>query len=475
MKERARLLLVAVATGTVVLAGGCTQSDEKRRPGLSSPRKESLQPVSLPGLARVSEPVRQRLREAHSALQAKTDDSGTPTSDLANAYGELGKLLMAADYLDAAEPCYLNAQALAPDDARWPYYLAHVYRSKNDFVKAAALFERTVQKQPNDLAALVYLGDTLLAQGRLEAAEPPLRKALSLEPRLAVALFALGRVALAKQDYGAAVQHLEQALRLDPQASVIHYPLAMAYRGLREAGKAEAHVKQRGDARVSFLPDPLMQELVASLPSPETYELRGTEALGNSEWAAAAIYLRKAVELAPDDPSVRLKLAEALKRGGQPEESLLHYEHAVKISPRALAAEARFGHAMALVRLRRYQDARDRLTEGMKVHADEPGFAQALVRLLAAAPDARVRDGRRALAITRDLLTRKPTPDLYETMAMALAESGQFEEAAALQRELIAAAKRAGRDDLALGMAENLKRYEAREPCRTPWRDNEMP
>jgi len=28
---------------------------------------------------------------------------------------------LAAEHADAAEPCYLNAQTLAPGDLRWPY------------------------------------------------------------------------------------------------------------------------------------------------------------------------------------------------------------------------------------------------------------------------------------------------------------------------------------------------------------------
>ncbi|PYR26714.1 MAG: hypothetical protein DMF98_08100, partial [Acidobacteria bacterium] len=51
-------------------------------------------------------------------------------ADLGAAYGELGKLLMAATYFDAAEVCYLNAQTLAPIDMRWPYYLGHLDKAK---------------------------------------------------------------------------------------------------------------------------------------------------------------------------------------------------------------------------------------------------------------------------------------------------------------------------------------------------------
>jgi tetratricopeptide (TPR) repeat protein len=247
----------------------------------------------------------------------------------------------------------------------------------------------------------------------------------------------------------------------------------MAYRGLGDTGKAEAHAQQRGDSRPGFLPDPLMQQIEELLQSAQAYEFRGTEAIDKGEWSAAAVYLRKGVELAPNNSSVRLKLAEALRRSGRPEESLLYYEQAVQIDPGV--AGARFGYAMALVRLRRYQEARDRLVEGMRIHAGQPAFPQALARLLASAPDTHVRDGRRALALTHELLKRDQSTELGATMAMTLAELGQFEEAAALQRQLISAVQRSGREDLVRIMIENLRLYERREACRTPWPDDAIP
>jgi hypothetical protein len=109
----------------------------------------------------------------------------------------------------------------------------------------------------------------------------------------------------------------------------------------------------------------------------------------------------------------------------------------------------------------------------MKVHPDQPAIAQALARLLAAAPDDRVRDGRRAMVVMQSLLKKPQGTDLGETMAMTLAELGQYEEAVAWQREAMAAAERGGRADLVQRMAENLKLYERHMPCRTPWRDDD--
>ena len=498
----------------------------------------ALRPVSLPDISNAAAPVQSQIRDRYASLKPKIDNASTPTAELADAYGEMGKLFIAAEYLDAAEPCFLNAQTLAPTDMRWPYYLGHVHRFKNEPEKASALFEQTLTLQPDHVPSLVRLGEMQLARDRPEAAETPLTKALALEPRAAAALYGLGRVALARDDYAQAIKYLEDALALAPQASRIHYPLAMAYRGHGDRLKAESHLRRRGDVDVP-LADPLMAQLGGLLQNAQAYEVRGSDALAKREWAAAITNLRRAIELAPNnamtrlnlgtalylngdarsaleqfqeavrlspdlpkahysigvlmetggddrkaveefslavkaDPSfveARLQLADALRRNGRLEESLAHYAEIVKTNPSV--SQAAFGYAMALVRLRRYQPARDRLADGMKTFADQLGFAHALARLLAAAPDETVRDGRRSLVLMEGLLKQQKTLGLAETMAMTLAELGRYDEAAAWQRETIAAAKQAGREDLAQRLADNLRLYERRQPCRTPWQDDD--
>jgi tetratricopeptide (TPR) repeat protein len=537
VRERAALAsLAAVAWVLATLASGCRSHDTSSSAAAADapvsrlPDARALRPVSLPDFSRMAESERDQIRERYVSLMRQIDDPATTTIELGNAYGEMGKLFMAAQYLDAAESCYLNAQALVPGDMRWPYYLGHVYRTKGALAESAAFFGRALELRPDDVTTLIWRGNVYITQGQPEAAEPLLAKALSLQPGSVAARFGLGRAALARQDYVQAVKHLEEALAVDPQAAGIHYPLAMAYRGLGEQAKAEAHLRQRRDVAIAPV-DPLMQELEELVQSPAAYERRGTRALDSEQWAAAAAYFRKGIELAPADPSLRHKLgtalymtgdahgaleqfehalrvspefakahyslgvlmeasgrgkeaierfsaavryeptyvearfqlAEALRRSGRFEESLSHYQQIFETDPRV--GKARLGYAMALVALKRYQEARDRLTE----------FPHALVRLLAAAPDDRVRDGRRAMAIMQGLLAKeRRTVEIGEMMAMTLAELGQYIEAVAWQRESMAAAERTGRHDLVERLAENLRLYERREPCRTPWRDDTL-
>ncbi len=518
-----------VVIGLVLAVSACST------PAKPASARRALQPVLLPDVSRVSESVQRQLRDRYTSLTMKRQDPSTRPAELAEAYGEMGTLLMAAEYLDAAEPAFLNAQSLLPDDMRWPYYLAHLYRLRNDTAKSAALFERTLELQPDDVPTLIWLGGVYVDQGQPDKAEPLLQRALSIQPRSAAALFRLGSAALGKKDYAIAVKHLEGTLREDPRASIAHYPLAMAYRGLGDVARANAHIRQRG-AVDAALADPLMRDVSGSLDSALSSETEGVKALDKGEWSTAADYFRKGVALAPDNPSVRhrlgtalfmmgdargaleqfeetvrrspdfakaryslgvlmatsnrpqraieelsaavrydpkyvearLRLAELLRRGNRIQESLSEYEQVINLDP--AHAEARLGLAVALVGLGRYEEARDRLSESMKAYPDRPVFAHALARLLAAAPDEGVRDGGLALAIVTELRKRGQSAALAESTAMALAASGQYEEAAALQRQLMAAASKAGRADVTARLAADLAAYERRQPSRTPWR-----
>jgi tetratricopeptide (TPR) repeat protein len=133
--------------------------------------------------------------------------------------------------------------------------------------------------------------------------------------------------------------------------------------------------------------------------------------------------------------------------------------------------EARFGEVLALVRLKQYKQAEEQLIEAVRLHPDRPEFIRALARLYAAAPDDRVRDGQRAVALAQELVTRQQSVDELETMAMALAEAGQYEAAARSLRDAIVAAEKLGRLDLARSMASDLRLYEQHRPSRIPWRE----
>jgi tetratricopeptide (TPR) repeat protein len=533
MREDLRLRRCLVFSVWCLIAVGglsaCRAGDRQMTVG-----RQALRPVLLPDLSGAAKTVQVQVRERHAAVTAAVENRASTDAARGAAYGELGKLLLGGEYFDSAEACFLNAQALMPSEMRWPYYLGHVSRKRGDPAKSAQQFEQALRLNPNHEATLFWLADVYLTLGRMESAEPLLAKSLSLGLRSPAALYGMGRIALARKNYQEAVKLFEEALSLDPAATILHYPLATAYRGLGQTEQADNHLRRRGDVSVTT-PDPLMKEVDGLLETALAYEARGLRSFETGQWAEAAAYFRKGVELEPENPSVRhklgtalalmgdargaeeqfqivvrqspefakahyslgllmessgrrqkavdemslavrynpnyvdahLRLAELLLQTGQAGAALARYEQAINVDPRQ--PRARYGYAMALVRLGRFREVRDWLNDAIRLHPGEPGFVHALARVLVAAPDDAVRDGSRAMTMVQDLLKGPQTVELGETMAMALAELGQYADAVALQRKVLSAAMQEGRQDLVAGLTSNLQRYERRQPCRVPW------
>jgi tetratricopeptide (TPR) repeat protein len=502
--------------------------------------------VEMPDLSRSDPPVQAQIREAFTALEAARAAGGD--DGLRRAYGELGMVLHAAEYWSAAEAAYLNAQALAPDDRRWPYFLGHVFRETGATDRSLESFERARALQPSNVPGIVWLARTYLTLGRPSDAEAVLQQVDASGEAPAAVLAALGEAALAADDATRAAAHFEQALAAEPRALKVHGPLAAAYRMLGDLARAETHARRWKDVDVP-LADPLMEELATLLRSAVSYELRGVRAFDEQKWDEAARIFREgleltahdtpigrslrhklglafylggdarrgieqfeeAVRLAPssghDEPAGRahyslgiimgasgrddravgllrraieydetsvaahLALGDALRRLRRDEEALVPYKRAVEIDQQAAAG--RLGHALALIRLRRHAEARAWLEEAVRAQPDQPELAHALARLLAASPDPGVRDARRAGEIVGELFKSSKRTEIGETMAMALAELGLFQEAIGIQRGVLAAAERAGLRDDVRRMEANLRLFEQGRPSRSPWPDDD--
>jgi len=129
------------------------------------------------------------------------------------------------------------------------------------------------------------------------------------------------------------------------------------------------------------------------------------------------------------------------------------------------------GRAQAYERMGRFSEA---LADYEVVAEMAPGSGQEwyLADLLATAPDAKVRDGRRAVKLATEALEAargNPPNAQAESIALGLlaaaqAESGEFEQAVVTQREAIERTPERGRED----MRVRLKLYESKQPYHRP-------
>ena len=331
-------LVAAVIAG--LLGGACGLQDETASPEAAAGAVAAAvpPPLVMPDLSGLPEPVQAQVRDRHDALR-RAEDTGASAAARANAYGELGLILMATRFYDAAETAFGHAQALAPRQMRWPYYLAQLHRTTGDQPRAVERFERAVELDPTYVAALVRLGELYLDEGRAEEAEPLFEQALAVDPASAPALSGIGRAALAQGETARAIEHLERALAVGPPAWDIHYNLATAYREAGNPERAEEHLSRRGGDPPEP-PDPLMRAYESLLRSPRAYETRGVAAMRDGRTAEAAEIFREGVAQTPDDASLRQQLGSALFAGGDRDGAAEQFEAALRLDPAQARAHA---------------------------------------------------------------------------------------------------------------------------------------
>jgi tetratricopeptide (TPR) repeat protein len=414
---------------------------DNSRAAESFERARLLRPADFPTLiwlARVYLDLARPLDAEQRLNEARSVDPTEPAVRV-----ELGRAALAQGDYKRAVDHLLSALAVNPEITAIHYPLGMAYRGMGELEKAAEHLEQRVSSTSRRAMTEIAIPDPLLAALNGIVQTPQLYRERGLD-------------AAATGNWTEAVKNFRLAVDADPNHAGMRVNLAAALDRVSDArGALEQYEHALGL-------DPDLAE--AHFGMADLLERGGRE-------QEALTAFKAAVDARPNFVAAQLRLADALRRTDQIEESLPHYRQVIALEPADLAA--RFGEAMALVRLSRYAEARDRLAESITVDPEQPIFRQALARILAAAPDDRVRDGERAWKLVEGISKEETHPGAFETLAMVLAELGHFDLALDWQRLAMSAAARAGRPDVAGKMAVNLARYVQRQPCRVPWRDDD--
>jgi Tfp pilus assembly protein PilF len=140
------------------------------------------------------------------------------------------------------------------------------------------------------------------------------------------------------------------------------------------------------------------------------------------------------------------------------------YRRAVDLKP--ADPDLRNREGTALILLGRFRDARERLEAGLEAIPGHPALSHTLARLLATAPDAAVRDGGEALRLAQVAYGHQRSLEHAETLAMALAEQGNFQQAAQIQTGLLMQAQQLRNPAILQRLQGNLQRYQRGEAVR---------
>ena len=394
----------------------------------------------------------------------------------------LGDLLAGQNRTEEAVRRYADALTLDPSCHPCLVGLGQVALQQREFQRAADYLERAVEMAPSAASiryplALAYrgLGDETRAQAQLQARADatlntglgkqidrpgvydPLLNELQAVPAAGnVALEARGVIAARAGRWNEAIADFNALVSAEPDNAVSRNLLATALLTTGQRDAARRHYEEAvridpGHARANLQLGLLLAE-----------DGRETEAIAR---------FRRAVDADPGSNLAYLNLAAALMRNSAASEAADVYEQLLRLDPSN--APARLGRAFALIRAGRHAEAAERLREDMQARPDEHAFTHTLTRLLAASPDPDVRDGARALDLMQQVTAALQSPEVVETAAMVMAEAGVFERAVEYQRMSIDLAGQAGRSDQIPHLRTVLSRYQAGQPSRTPFRDDD--
>jgi len=352
------------------------------------------------------------IEQLETALERGTSgDEERDRLERSEVHRILGGLLVLTGREDEGIEHFRAGLALDPDRADTRMKLANALARRGRFAEAIGHYDRLLELQADHAPTLVRRGSARLNLGRTQAGLADLERAAAAAPE-------------------------------DPEVRQ-RYAEALEF-----AGDAAGAARERAAAA----------RLASGGERAELAAREGGRLLRAGDLGGAEAAYRRALVADPGLTDARYQLASILGHRGRLAEAIEEFDRVVEEAP--FHGPARRGRATALMLMGRWTEARERLDADLREMPRDRALAQVFARLLAIAPDPRVRDGRRALAVARRVYEAGADPQAAETLAMAYAEAGFYDEAERLQSGVASAG---GGGGLA---GDRLERYRSGQPWR---------
>jgi protein O-mannosyl-transferase len=354
-----------------------------------------------------------------------------------------------------------------------------------DYGSAVAIWSDTVQERPKNSRARTNLGNALLSLGRVPEATAQYNQALRLKPDYAEAHYNLGKVMAEQGKMSEAIEQYEQVLRIWPDKAEAHNNLGKALFNLGRVSEAIGHYEQALRVNPEFAeahynlglalngqgkPAEAMAEFAVALrikpDYAEAHNNLGVVLADHGKFVEAAAEYAAALRINPDYADAHYNLANALAGQGKLAEAIAEYTAALRINPNN--TEARGNLAVVLDAQGKTQEAIAQYREALRFRPDWPAALSRLAWLLAANPNASLRNGAEAVQTAQRLceITGYKQAEALDVLAAAHAETDRFSDAIQVAQKAVELANAAGQGGLAERIQERLKLYQAGHPYR---------
>lgn len=326
---------------------------------------------------------------------------------------------------------------------------ALTYMEQGEFDKAIADFNSLIEKNENNVAAHLAMGEALTNMEKFDEASKHVEKAIELKPDSSLGYTLRARLHLIKEDPKAALADLDKALSVQPRDISALLIRARVYLAQKKLDAAK---------------DDVERALVLNPGLPQAMLIRSIILAEQGQLAKAIEGVESLLERDPENVPWRMQLAGFYLQDHQPSK-------AIEIFTKILAEDesnwlARQARADTLLSIGDHKEAIADFEIVIKQQPEDDGILNNFAWVLATSPVDELRDGKRAIELATKAceLTEYKKPHILSTLAAAYAETGDFKTAIKWSTKAV----EMGSDDKEVDeqLKNELKSYQEKKPWR---------
>jgi tetratricopeptide (TPR) repeat protein len=382
------------------------------------------------------------------------------------AYARIGRVFLDAGMLREAEAAFEVVLNQSPDAAAGLAGMGEVAAGNGDFERAVGLYRRALEKQPEATQVHYQLGLAYRELGRRDEARAELDKAGQRVPTIDDPLLAF--VQALTQGASGYLEDARKAVQVGrPDVALRFYELATSIEpdnteALVEMGKLQAGMGDTDDALLTFA------RVLSQQPErPDAAFLVGMIMEQKGQQPEADRYYARALETRPELVQPRMLLANSLMRQGEFSEASEHYSQIIRQLPEETEVQYLLG--LAWLADGECELAQQSLLRALKLSKGDGDILVALARAYSTCPAATAEQRQQALDAAEARYGDSPGLAEAETLAMACAANGRFEDAVDFQTQAIFEALKQGDTSRAQWHKTNLALYENQQAATVPF------
>jgi tetratricopeptide (TPR) repeat protein len=390
--------------------------------------------------------LEQALADLNVAIKLAPDDGPT--------YEAKAVVLARLKKYDEALAVLDKARQLSPDSVMPLIERARVHTQQAKFDEAVEDLNRALAVDPGDVTVLMMRASLYQDKGDKSKALADVEHVLKLKPKSAMAIRAHALLLTEGERIDEAVGELEKLRQLDTKDTLTLLQLAMLYNAQKKPAKAiETYTtllaldstdwrafRGRGDA----------------------YSDLGKPAEALADYEKTRSELEKLHKLNPKDTAALLQLAVLFGVQKKSAKAIETYTAALAVDPNEWHALR--GRGDTYLNVGRQAEAIADYEKALKLEPKDHSILNNLAWVLATSPDAKLRNGRRALelATLACKVTEYKLAFILSTLAAAYAETGDFATAMKWSAKAVEIGDKEHDDSL----KKELESYKAKKPWR---------